>query len=1112
MLSQASLEDAAHTVTCLTSTDSESSSTQNFATSAVPPGPLLAAPVPVPSPPPPSVLPPHLVTSLVDSPSPVPLGDSQPAEPIPPLDSQSPVDHFPPEPLAFPPSFLCHTQQAKLDLQPESTSSVHESPGGFSTNNLQGDTEAYAAEPGNLKFLSPDSWTLLERQIKKRGDSLIAKGKGKRTESFPKQQQPDSPLDFSGKRLESATDLQDSACPLPIWSSGDKPEGQHTHLKPPDPKTLDDHLEQKYSQFFWGLPSLHSESLNSIVPASGDCSAIFICFNTISRTTSVHESLASMHPSSLSLSETQPQTLPQSLPQSHSSSPLIVQIQAQLQSPPLPLLPSPRCQPRRCGVFFHGTQGEIQSLTPAEMQHLEGNILQKIQERVWGVPTVVRRSLEDFCPPAPRLPLISQASKPRVSVSILLGDFPCHGELRKKLEHHLRKRLIQRRWGLPRRVHESLSMMQPWSEDPQTSKSKGNYGLSWICLYKGQSSKDLSQSGLVNERSSEILPLEEGVEKNQGQSPVIEAQNLLSGQDRITDSAQGSDSEKALESQVVENPEASDVSVHQKQLEETLKVHLSKKFVEIHEGQLPDAVNKSWHSINLNLPFPERSSSQIKRRDGTPLEDKGSSLDGSQGIPFLSSSTQKMMEDHITTFQRRMAWGLPHKVQESIEISNIKESLSSAPSRSRSRLSDNRISDVDCKKGVCKTLRRSSDAAQAHKVETSSAVSLPPPAASQVAMEGPGALSQSPKTYTNHEITENMQTGQNGTQGSLLPTHSTPDTVGQKQTQQDENYHPKPPTGQPGAAPNVNERVSSCSDKERLQRKATMQLEYLPMCNKSREIFKAKELRVLQSQTSKISNSKSVVNIRRDVNTSKSGSSLAAKRLLPRTAAPQDIKSPNLKTQLLNELKFKIENKKKSQPQGIPSNLPLASNNLKSKTLLHHDQRASRGIMEVSQVMHAHSNITKLPVEQQQEPWIPKQILRKYQDRKFLLEANRVCPLPHKTRELGGGDAGLDAYQLRRSCCPDQDRPLVKTHGSKSSPALSLRGQPPPENLFRDKMKYFLQWICPTMKNRGQENPLRQASPSSSSVQSRGPVTRRTSFIDNTKDQKIVTSFAKVLH
>ncbi|XP_023578727.1 putative spermatogenesis-associated protein 31D3 [Octodon degus] len=1117
MLSQAPLEDAAYAVTNLTSTDSDSSSTQTYTSSAVLPGHSVPAHAPEPSLPPPSILSPSLITCLVDSPSPVLLGDFQQVEHPSPLDSKSPVDCFPPESLASPCSLLCHTQKAKPGLQPRSTSPVSYSPGGFSTNHLhtmevslQGQTEIYLVEPGNLKILRPDSWALLERQIKKRGDLLLGKGKGKQTESFLRQHQPDSPVKISQKRSESAAGQQDSACSLPIWSSEGKPEGLPTQVKPLGAQSLEDHLEQKHRQFFWGLPSLHSESLNPIVPASGDCSSIFICFNTISSTSKACEYPNPPHPSPPPLPHTQPQPLPQTLPQSHSPNTLPVKIQAQCLSLPPCLLPSPECQPRSCGVYFHGSQGEIQSLTPAEIEQLEVNVLQKVQESVWGLPSVVRRSREDFCPPAPKLSLISQASKAHMPVSILPGDFPCSSELRKKLEHHLRKRLVQHRWGLPRRVLESLSMMQPRSVVPQASVTKESYGLSWISLYKGQSSKDLSQFETMHETNSETLPLEEAVGKNQGHSLVSGPQNL-SAQDTITHDAQGSYSEKALESQAEKNSGVSSMRVNQKQLEKTLKVHLSKKFEEIHEGQIPDAVNKSWHSVNLTLPLPQKSSSHIKGRGEAPLLSKGSHLDTSQDISFLSSSKQQMMEEHITTFRRRMMWGLPHKVQESIEISNIKEDRYPALSHSESPSSGTCLSDLNSKMGVCKTLRRSSHASEAHEVETNLDVGLPHPATSQVGMAGLGTRRQSPQTYTDHKLAENMQTGEDGPQVSMLPRHSSTDMVDQKQTLQDKRCHPEPPIGQAGAASDVSDmRISSCSAKERLQSHVTMQLEYLPMCDESRDTFNAKKLKFLQSQTSNISiTSKSGANLRKAVKTSKTETPLITKRPLPRTAVPQDVKSSKLKNQLLNELRFKIESRKKSQPQGLPANAFPASKNLQNRTLFHHDHSASRGNVVASRVMHACLDITTSHLEQRHKPWVPKQVLHKHQDQKFSPEAERECPLILKARDFGGGDAGMDIYH-RRSC-PDQDRVLEKARGGKFSPPVSPRGQPHPEELFRDKMKHFFQWIFPSVKHTGQESPI-ESSSSESSVQRRGPGRGRTGLIQNTKDQKTATRFEKVLH
>ncbi|XP_033613596.1 spermatogenesis-associated protein 31D1 [Fukomys damarensis] len=1010
MLSQASLEDTDYSVSSVTSTDSDSSCTQTFPISTVLPRNPISALVPKSSPSSHSALPPNPVTSSVDSQSPAPLGDSQQAEPIPPLDSRFP--------LAFPPPLL--TQEAKSDLQPENTSSV-ENPGGFSTNNFhpmevsfQVDTEDHLIEPRNLKFLSPDSQAFRERQIKKRGDLLLGKGKGKRTESFPKQHQPDSPLSFSWKRSESATDQKDSVYTLPNWNREGKSEGLHPHLKLPCPKTLEDHLEQKHTQLFWGPPSLHGESLNPTVPISD---------------------------------------------------------------------PGPASVPTPSSATF--------SSMPAwklwtEKQHLETDMLLKVEQSMWGLPSVVQRSQEDFCPPDPKLSPISQASKAHVPVPTLREDFPCSSELRKKLEHHLQKRLIQHRWGLPRRVQESLSLMQPQSKVPETSKSKESHGLSWISFYKGKSSKDLSQYETYKRTSEMLLP--EGVGKNQGHRPEIGPQNLLSGHNRIIDSTQGSYSENTLQSQVRKKPGASVMSA--------LQAHLSKKCGEIHEGQIPGTVNKSWRSINQTLPFSEKSSRQIKDRNQTSLAGKDRYLNTSQDISFISSSKQKMLEEHIKTFQRRMMWGLPHKVQESIDISKIKEDLYPALSHSKFPSSGTSISDVGSKMEVYKTLTKTSNAFQAQQIESNSDVDCPH-ATSHVGMEGRGALTQSP-SYTNCESTESMKMREDGTWVSVLPSHSNTDSVSQKQTLEDKRCHSKLALQ---AGPEINKRMSSCNEKQRLQGKVTTQW----------EVVKAKELCGLQSQTSNIlMTGKSEATLRRDANTRKPETSLTTKRPLTRAAVPQDFKSSNLQNQLMSELKRKIESRKQSQTQGLPVNVSPASSNLKTKTLLHHDEGTSYGYTAASPVMHAHLDNTKPHTGQGQEPGVTKRVLCKCQHRKFPPEAKRVCPHTLTARDLSGGDARLSAHQHQRRNCPDQDRMLEKTRGSKFSSALSLREQPPPDNSFRDKMKQFFQRICPSVKHRGQESPQKKAS-SSSSVQTRGPVRGKTDFPENTKDRKVATSYAKVL-
>lgn len=126
---------------------------------------------------------------------------------------------------------------------------------------------------------------------------------------------------------------------------------------------------------------------------------------------------------SQSLSQSQFQPVPQANPQ------------AQLQ-PSTPVL-SLHSQLRICGVYFHSPQDETQPLEPSAIHWLEYSVLKKEQERVWGLPTIVKNSQQEFCPPASNPSLVSQPSKTRVPMSVSLENCLITSELWKKFEHHL---------------------------------------------------------------------------------------------------------------------------------------------------------------------------------------------------------------------------------------------------------------------------------------------------------------------------------------------------------------------------------------------------------------------------------------------------------------------------------------------------------------------------------------------------------------------------------------------------------------------------------------------------------------------------------------------------
>lgn len=288
------------------------------------------------------------------------------------------------------------------------------------------------------------------------------------------------------------------------------------------------------------------------------------------------------------------------------------------------------------------------SVLSTEMQHLEWNVLHKVQERVWGLPTVVQRSQEDHCPSAPNHSPKPCATKAQDVISVpprpmLLSLSLMHSLLsvtrfrkkkkkKKKLECHLRKRLIQHWWGLPCRIYESLAGMSSPSTLPQLPESQGHRGRS------GNSNKceiKLSVSKSVYAEDPEMLQLEhrdlakykddpeqdnndlekdKNLEKenddwkgDQGRNPGNGPKDyLLSDPVSSSDNEMGYDSEKELRSPSVKTSRVSAETMGERQLENALKIHLSRKLEEINEGQLPGTVHNSWYTMKQTSPLSEK--------------------------------------------------------------------------------------------------------------------------------------------------------------------------------------------------------------------------------------------------------------------------------------------------------------------------------------------------------------------------------------------------------------------------------------------------------------------------------------------------------------------------
>uniref|UniRef100_A0A5F4W9V8 SPATA31 domain-containing protein n=1 Tax=Callithrix jacchus TaxID=9483 RepID=A0A5F4W9V8_CALJA len=965
--------------------------------------------------------------------------------------------------------------------------------------------------PVKLSFLSHDIVAQLERQVKKRIDFLLHKENGKKPGTFPKHLRPNYQLNSSGKMLASIADKHGLATSLPFGASNRKVERLHIHQQPPNSTCFEDHLEQKHLQLFQGLPSLHSESQNPTVPQRGR-SSTFAFFNETASMSTFQESPVLPHPEPPSLPITQPLPLPQTLPQGQSPAQHPSLLTAQL--------PSPLFQIGNCGVCFHKSQNEAPSLTPSEINHLEWNVLQKNQESVWGLPSVVQKSQEDICSPAPS-PSLVKSFKACCPISIIPGDFPFSAELRKKLEHHLRKRLIQHRWGLPRRVHESLSLLRPQSPTLEISESENSEGPLHSSLVEGQSHNDLKnfksrKPRSFHKRSSNMLSLE-NVRKFQEYSQENGPKDhLLHEPETSSEEDLRANSESDLEGPMMHLPgNDSGVNLGQKQLANALSIHLSKKFEEINKGRVPMSVHSSGHSIKQTMSLPEKSHSQIKHQNLSASVGKDQCVDTSQEMSFLGSNKQKRLEAHIQSFHTRMLWGLPSKVLESIEICESKEDLSSSFSQLDLLSSATFISQRDSKDEVCKSLRFSTF--QGEKLETRSVLVLdcPDPVTSPVGKERQGTLRRQ-FSYTDHDLTEmdsndgaSKLLGRNTTdfQGEKIGTTSLFSILN----------HPHLITS-PVDKEKHGARRREFSDpdhelKESIQTTDDGRQSFLPHTHSIIDEVSQKQT-VLAGRSNPeqpimqpgVGNESMNKKARFSNNMERVQGS---RKTCPVTSGSRKMfKEEKLKHQVLSELK--LAQGEHSQAETHFTAMSLVLDNLSSKGLLTHAQSISSGNTATSQVLNVHVEDRGIRVKQQQEPSVPKHILQNCQVKNFPPATKRVSTPRVKGGELGGGNAGLGTSQPRRKSHPVQKKTSGEVLGRKSSPPLIT--QPPPENLFRKWMETFSQRfkkLSTTCEER--ESSQEKRSSLSSSVQNRGQIKNRAAFTGTPEAEKFNTDIVNFL-
>ncbi|XP_053265085.1 protein FAM205A [Podarcis raffonei] len=123
----------------------------------------------------------------------------------------------------------------------------------------------------------------------------------------------------------------------------------------------------------------------------------------------------------------------------------------------------------------------LEFVAPTALDALETHALQRRLQHQWGLPGLLQRSLQRFLPAPPPRPPTRRLLVPRGSQQVrpAIGQLPCiPPETKRLLESHLKRVVIERRWGLPRRVLESLQHFRGPSPPP-TIKPRDREKVSW---------------------------------------------------------------------------------------------------------------------------------------------------------------------------------------------------------------------------------------------------------------------------------------------------------------------------------------------------------------------------------------------------------------------------------------------------------------------------------------------------------------------------------------------------------------------------------------------------------------------------------------------------------
>ncbi|XP_047558312.1 spermatogenesis-associated protein 31E1-like [Lutra lutra] len=1000
-------------------------------------------------------------------------------------------------------------------------------------------------ETHNPSFVNTDVQKLLELLISKRVELKSWKEKEKVGSVF-KQWCSDNHVSFWGTLWKLLGAEQNTTTLPSFWNMKNKAEP----LAQPQPfsssKVSEDHLQWKCSQLFWGLPSLHSESLVATALFSTHSSPLqspSVLFNGTSNCLPVlnQDQISSQFSHAPPLLHRGIQSQPSTLTLPQPQVPL---------APSVPIRPPPLPSQRRAsGVSCATSQNKTRSFIPTKMQHLEWPLLPKQQGRGKTLPTMEKRSPKFFSQVPPKLLEDHQDSQAHRSGSTFQGDFVIFNIQKPQLQRKLSRNKQQS--NLPHKVQLSLELRWPQDESPGVSQAQREQGLSRPFVFKGKSSQATWRTRSRYHRKYQArFQLEKNFSKGLWQCLKRTPVGLSRISARFPVKVLGTNSEKEFGRPLIGALEGDPGKYlargpDKKHLEKTLKVHLHRKLGQISEGLIPVTVGRSWFVSSHAFP---KSQPHIAIRNLAILKDRKPCVNTSHELSFLCPNTQQKLETHIVSFRVRRKWDLPLQTVEPIDL-KLREAQHVPFPQSPFPCSSTFVPGAPSKAKFYKFLGKPP---QPHPGEKGITEKSDPTSGSPLSVSSPiceqiqqalGGTSPG-DGHQSSETSLSRQEGRSPSQASILSlpnrTLYSKTVMGAKK----DNLEPSPSLAM--ARNELKERGGQASPDMVATLKMKLRSQ-TPMSEGATEVMEAKKAPAWKVvlRPSGLANKPAIyVDLRR------SGYPGARKSPSPSTVLViQDPEEVSLKTKVSKvELQEKIESENQPEghttgvlPQDSPSdillpdfatcvlvedsgtnvllpdshtNAVLAVDSLTESPSCSQTECAS-GETPASPVSHNLSS-SGSNSEGQQEPCGPK--VEEPSDSQSNSEItdegkDQKRPKPEENEDRCTEPLEIRVSQASKIGHPPQVRGSGESLGSKYLQLMPPeKGHVFPESHFRQRMKNFLQCLNPNKKNKGLEGPLQKGKPASAPAQSWVPVRSR-SVMDNraAKTQTIVTAVGQIL-